>query len=1129
MAGDEKKSPDGENIGGSAGRSPGAGSADQSAAAAYRGSEMPSQGSESLKNYGDNSETIEDELPEDEPLTPELVEEEAIRGDFMLRWAAVFLAVLFGFSQLNDTRTLVSIRSGDQMRAGGFLPSRVDTMSFSAEGVPYVNVSWLFDHLVSGLWSSGQGLGLTAFKALSAGLIAYVLVNISLAGIPTWWTAICAVFAVVACAGDFLPQTDLITLIGMVLVVRYLHQHREGTGRGLAWKLPLLTVVWCNLDSRAWIGAFTVVLYSLGTMWAASRRPQDEQPAESNAEPMPSAPVVPAVLSVLALLINPFPLNSLLSPLALYSVEYPTMQQLKPLRSQMAAASFDGRVDNYSMLHPDAFMSFDHTQISGIAILLIAFVTLGLSRDRRNMGFMVALAGLTVLAVLKTHELPAAVILAAAVASTTAQRWYRSNYSLQYSIDPRELFFSRAGRAVTVAAMAFLGFCVVAGRLPGNTPVGIGFDKDTWTTINTVGTQLKDIPADARILHTRLDQGDILIWHGRKSIIDSRMMPFGRLSDPNSVVARHKMILENVLLPRPQPAEEEEERKKQEQIRSDAFSHLSNLKISHIMVRLSPPGSPDYRSVQVISGTPGWILTSLGPSAAFLENVGTETAPEKLGEKFPPFGRLAFTDANPVEAVRGEFAREPDFYQTFIYRRRPMIDEQLRLAEHYLFLSAGEARSPQEASLKLSLTTLAIRALNSSLAGDTQNSSAYRMLGTAYHQLGILESVLSGADDQSGFLEVRDLQSIVALRQSQKAAPDDLAVLELLMQKFISRNNFDHAHDCASKLLSGLKAQNKTAETTEVLKNLTTMSTELSTRIQSQEESLQKFLQTEVPETDQHKRAIQITRTASELMRGGFHLRALNLLQQHSDLTSRLPDGQVLIGLLLLENGDIEQGYRMLNQLAAVAQEQSDSYAELQWHLPAAVSQLAVADYEAAIETWTSKLKSFERVAEMQAASGIPLISMPAAAQNVLSPAAELPAWPVRHLNDLKFQMQLIPASRADMRLMIALCHIEYGNMQSARLILQSIITECGESPGRNLAVLYYSMIDRNPLELLQQSNQSLWEEFEFMPASPAADETKQPASAEPATGDAAAASPEDAPAATTPPTETAPPAEIEK
>ncbi len=86
---------------------------------------------------GDNksaSTQVLDELPDEIPLTPELVEEEAIRGDFMLRWAAIFLAVLFGFSQINETRTLVHIRSGEYMRANGFLPPRVDVFSFAAEG-----------------------------------------------------------------------------------------------------------------------------------------------------------------------------------------------------------------------------------------------------------------------------------------------------------------------------------------------------------------------------------------------------------------------------------------------------------------------------------------------------------------------------------------------------------------------------------------------------------------------------------------------------------------------------------------------------------------------------------------------------------------------------------------------------------------------------------------------------------------------------------------------------------------------------------------------------------------------------------------------------------------------------------
>ena len=33
-------------------------------------------------------------LPEYEPLTPEMVEDEAIRGDFVMKWAVILLAVL---------------------------------------------------------------------------------------------------------------------------------------------------------------------------------------------------------------------------------------------------------------------------------------------------------------------------------------------------------------------------------------------------------------------------------------------------------------------------------------------------------------------------------------------------------------------------------------------------------------------------------------------------------------------------------------------------------------------------------------------------------------------------------------------------------------------------------------------------------------------------------------------------------------------------------------------------------------------------------------------------------------------------------------------------------------------------
>jgi hypothetical protein len=51
-----------------------------------------------------------DDLPEWEPLSPELLEDEAIRGDFVLRWAVVGVAFLLGCAQFSDARPLTHVR-----------------------------------------------------------------------------------------------------------------------------------------------------------------------------------------------------------------------------------------------------------------------------------------------------------------------------------------------------------------------------------------------------------------------------------------------------------------------------------------------------------------------------------------------------------------------------------------------------------------------------------------------------------------------------------------------------------------------------------------------------------------------------------------------------------------------------------------------------------------------------------------------------------------------------------------------------------------------------------------------------------------------------------------------------------
>ena len=399
----------------------------------------------------------EDELPDYVELTPELVEEEAIRGDFMLRWASIFLAVLFGFSEISDTRTLVHIRSGEQMQKGGFLPPSADPFAYSLDEQSTPNVSWLFDHATQLAWSAGGELGLTLFKAFLAGLIAYVLSLISVSGLPTWWNSICGVLAICAVSIDFLPITDIMTALGLVTLMLMLHRHHEGSLQGLIWKLPVLIVVWANFDSRAYLGVLAIALFAAGA--TITRKSSESDPATLRVDV--STIWKACGLSVIALLVNPSPVASLMSMLTTYTVEYPNMRAMKPL-----SVLLDGASEYHAIWVPEVLQGLEFAYLMAMATIVVAVVALLISRDRNDWPWAITLAGISLVGFVTVRELPLAALVAAVAASTAAQRWYARTFRQEYSIETKEVMFSRGGRAVTVLGMAALGFLVVADRLP---------------------------------------------------------------------------------------------------------------------------------------------------------------------------------------------------------------------------------------------------------------------------------------------------------------------------------------------------------------------------------------------------------------------------------------------------------------------------------------------------------------------------------------------------------------------------------------------------------------------------------------------------------------------------------------
>jgi tetratricopeptide (TPR) repeat protein len=1048
---------------------------------------------------------LEDELPDDEPLTPELVEEEAIRGDFMLRWAAIFLAVLMAFGQINDTKPLVLIRSGDAMRANGFLPSRVDQFSMTMDGQSVANVGWMFDHLVSLSWLVGGEKGLTILKALLAGISAFLLVRISIPGVSSWWTSICAVFAIVACSTDFMPVPELITVLGMTITMRLLVKHRLGKAEGLIWKLPVLIAVWCNFDSHAWVGAGVIFAYAVGSAISgkiAARKQSLAAVAEQKTL------LLPALLGVVALLVNPFHINSLLAPLTTYSTEYPAMAAQRKLTTDAARIRFDGRVDFYSILNPDAIQLFDHSHVAGIALLIVAGVVLLLSRNGRDLGFLVVLAFVSCLVVMAAHELPAAAIAASVIAGVVAQDWYRRTFNMQYSTDSKELMFSRGGRAATVLGLAMIGFCVVAARLPGAVPLGFGFDKETQVTIDTFKEQLEELDPEAHILHTLIEQGDMLIWSGRKSFVDSRVTPFGRRDDMNSVFGKHGAILDSMLLQRADaepktsndPKEKESLAREHHERLELAQKALAEYDVTHIITRLAPPGPGDFGSVKNLTDVGGWLRISIGPSAAILERITpkmTQAKAEKIAFNLP---RLAFKDSDLPMASLRQAATAPGFYEKHVYRTRKASSPSRRMGMHYLKIASTESQAP----FVFAALNLAIRNLNLSLNETPDDLEVYNALGQCYAMFNSAEQMLQGENASQRISQVRYLQSVMAFRQATVIDPSDKFAWQSLHEVYLQRKRIDLAVECLEKWL---KLEDETPqgsgdEYEDQITSLYQRKTELNEQITQSEEQIKSAIERQLEAIRKQREAQESAKkdageaktaeeaAAEESMEAviaavsynaaGQPRKALESLRSQAEAVRANPLGTVLLGQLLLESGELEEAHRMLSLMSQDAMKQPEAMAGLEWQLYTGISQLGIGDYPSADETWTSQLGLLNRQIASGQSYGSILFTLPLIADANIAVNEEVPVWPFRNSTMSGDTIQSMNEGRAEISLLLGLIQLEEGNLANARKSLSRIITDYGNTRALGLARYYYSMLDEKALSLFEQNFSKVWEEFEY-------------------------------------------------
>jgi tetratricopeptide (TPR) repeat protein len=972
----------------------------------------------------------EGDLPEWEPLTPEDIEDEAIRGDFMLRWAVVLLAFLLGCREIGDTLTLVRVKTGEAIAANGFWPPATDIFSYTAGDLAWINPAWLFDLILAGVFGIAGDIGLSVLTAILAGATAYIVVHISRPDLPTWWTAVCVTIALLMAQSQFSALPELITLLGTAWMLRGLVKWSQSRDSRILWCLAGSLAVWSNLDPRAFIGWLILAAFAAGSCITMRRR--------GDSEPGAMKDLGKAVgIGLVALMINPAGWHTILAPVQIYGAE------------NAALLSYAGRIDTpteaqlLSMFDARFPETLNLASIAALVLAAIAVLSCIANVKRLDMGLAAAFAVTVVLAVVCTHELGALCLVAGVLAALNGQDWYRNRCRQEYSTDTWEVLWSRSGRALTVLSLAMVAWLAISGRMmgPSGKRIGVGFASWLQSTIDGTAQDLAEIP-DARLFTMRLEHGDLLIWHGRPTFIDSRVGLYRdeilKLHDQARFAMRSRrdqsLVPDSTASETPQAKERRSWRETPE-LWQEIFDRFD--------VGLATPrlwgANPDYDSLFDLLRSDNWHLVSIGSTLAALaprtSASGSEAKPIDLIE-------VAFRDCRNIESEnqRIEFPRARTGYQQFLsLPSRSWSPSEARARHQQAIAVAGfSGEAPLTRGQVMALATMALRDSTAGAVETPNNDVVYRTRADAYTALRQVEIQAAGPDVPV-IAKQRYFQRIHFLRQALTLAPNDPGLLSAVAQEYYDAERWDLALQMIDRCLNAIQESDDFSFSV-LARQLQSIQSELQNNERNITSRLDVLLKDE---------SVDVVQIAKTLRDQGYPLHGARLLDENKlDLSGNI-SGQLEYGLLLIECGRLEEAQGVVSTFDSFGENPAIGFI---WTLHAAWLDQARGDAASAIVRCERKLREIE-LNSVQA-----LLAVAPFVQPIPQLAARGNLWPVS---------QTVVTGRtfgardesAILRWVIASVYVESGQCEKATEVFHMLLETDPESPLRPLAAMYLGLL----------------------------------------------------------------------
>ena len=153
------------------------------------------------------------------------------------------LTCLLGSFPLKDADIYWHLRTGDLIRESGQVP-RTDIFTFTREGVPWIDLHWLFQIGISWVHQQGGVVGLNVAKCAITAMAVLLLISARRREWPVWVVVLAWLPALFVLGGRMYVRPETLTLlylsVFLAVILRWDRFPR------LSWVLPFVQIAWVN-------------------------------------------------------------------------------------------------------------------------------------------------------------------------------------------------------------------------------------------------------------------------------------------------------------------------------------------------------------------------------------------------------------------------------------------------------------------------------------------------------------------------------------------------------------------------------------------------------------------------------------------------------------------------------------------------------------------------------------------------------------------------------------------------------------------------------------------------------------------------------------------------------------------